>query len=144
MAEVNKEQKAEVKGEDSVMDAVQAKIDAMLAAAEEKANAIIEAAKKDAEAVKPEGAARVFFEDGNDPLEEYVTVKLFKDNGRYQDDVFVAVNGEGCSIPRGVPVMIKRKFALQLEQSDLQDFKTAKYMEAEADKFAEATKKLNL
>ena len=29
-------------------------------------------------------------------MEEKVPVRLFKDNDRYKDDVFVAVNGEGC------------------------------------------------
>ena len=35
-------------------------------------------------------------------LEEYVSVKLFRDNGRYRDDVYVAVNGQNCIIKRGV------------------------------------------
>lgn len=54
-------------------------------------------------------------------LEEYVPIRLFKDSGRYADDVFVCVNGEACQIQRGVDVQIKRKFALVLANSRTQD-----------------------
>ncbi len=63
-------------------------------------------------------------------LEEYVSVRLFKDGGRYSRDVFVAVNGEGCLIKRGENVRVKRKFVRVLEQADAQDRKTAGMMEA--------------
>ena len=49
-----------------------------------------------------------------------VTVKLFKDNGKYRDDVFVAVNGVGMIVPRGVEVQIPRKYALALANSEKQ------------------------
>ena len=62
-------------------------------------------------------------------LEEYVTVQLFKDGKDYKDDVFVAVNGENCQIRRGVPVQIKRKFALVLESSQAQDIAAQQYAE---------------
>jgi len=65
-------------------------------------------------------------------LEEYVDVELFRDNDKYKDDVFVAVGGENCLIKRGVPVRIKRKFALVLNQSRLQDMKTAALIAAES------------
>lgn len=80
----------------------------------------------------------------NDEGEEYVTVKLFKDNDKYSDDVFVAVNGEGCNIPRGIPQKIKRKFARQLEKSDLQDAKTAQYMTEKENEFVAESKARNL
>lgn len=69
---------------------------------------------------------------------EYVEVKLFKDNNKYSDDVFVSVNGETCLIKRGERVKIKRKFAEVLDASDLQDYETAKLIERETsgDKFA--------
>ena len=54
-----------------------------------------------------------------DPMEERVPVKLFRDNDRYKDDVFVCVNGERILIKRGETVYIKRKFAEVLEQSQL-------------------------
>ena len=66
--------------------------------------------------------------------EEYVEVKLFKDNEKYTDDVYVAVGGENCLIKRGVPVKIKRKFYLALCQSDEQDLKAAKLMEEQSEK----------
>ncbi len=49
-----------------------------------------------------------------------VTVKLFKDNGKYKDDVFVAVNGVGMIVPRGVEVKIPRKYAIALANSEKQ------------------------
>ncbi|MBE6547741.1 MAG: hypothetical protein E7667_02520 [Ruminococcaceae bacterium] len=61
-------------------------------------------------------------------LEEYVDVKLFRDSDRYCDDVYVAVNGQNCIIKRGEWVKIKRKFALVLDQSEIQDIKTGEYI----------------
>ena len=68
-------------------------------------------------------------------LEEYVAVKLFRDNDRYKDDVYVAVNGHNCIIRRGEWVRIKRKFALVLDQSEIQDMQTAEMLEAEQNRF---------
>ena len=58
---------------------------------------------------------------------ELVTVKLFKDNGRYKDDVFVAVNGVGMIVPRGVEVKIPRKYAEALQNSELQSSFAVEY-----------------
>lgn len=77
-------------------------------------------------------------------LNELVEVKLFKDNGKYKDDVFVAVNGENCVIKRGERVKIKRKFALVLENSDRQDYETSKLIEQKSAEFADETAKRNL
>ena len=68
--------------------------------------------------------------------DELVPVKLFKDNGKYKDDVFVAVNGETCAIKRGEKVMIKRKFAEVLDLSDMQDYETSQLMEQKEKEFA--------
>ena len=73
-------------------------------------------------------------------LNEYVAVKLFRDNDRYKDDVYVAVNGHNCVIKRGEWVKIKRKFAMVLDQSEIQDMQTAEYLEAEQARFREAEK----
>ena len=70
-----------------------------------------------------------------DYLEELVSVKLFRDGGRYRDDVYVAVNGQNCIIKRGEWVQIKRKFALVLDASEIQDMKTAEMMEAEQKRY---------
>ena len=71
-------------------------------------------------------------------LNEYISVKLFKDNDRYKDDVYVAVNGQNCVIKRGEWVRIKRKFALVLDSSEIQDMKTAEFIEREQRRFSEA------
>ena len=69
--------------------------------------------------------------------EEYVEVKLFKDNEKYTDDVYVAVGSQNCIIKRGIPVKIKRKFYLALMQQEEQDIKAARLME-ESEKGIEA------
>ena len=71
-------------------------------------------------------------------LNEPVAVKLFRDNDRYKDDVYVAVNGQNCVIKRGEWVKIKRKFAIVLDQSEIQDMKTAEMLETEQNRFREA------
>lgn len=68
-------------------------------------------------------------------LNEYISVKLFKDNDRYKDDVYVAVNGQNCIIKRGEWVRVKRKFALVLDASEIQDMRTAELIEREQKRF---------
>ena len=75
-------------------------------------------------------------------LEELVSIKLFRDGGRYRDSVYVAVNGQNCIIKRGEWVKVKRKFALVLDASEIQDMKTAQMIEAEEQKFKRAEAKL--
>ena len=118
--------KTSTKSEVLSMEEVQKKIDEMLKAAEEKARNIANGTAKNSlsEAEMAEIARG----------EEYVDVKLFKDNDKYQDDVYVAVGNQNCIIKRGVPVRIKRKFYLALQQSDEQDFKTAQLIERESEK----------
>ena len=53
--------------------------------------------------------------------DELVDIRLFKDNGKYADDVFVAVNGVGMIVPRGKDVKIPRKYAIALKNSEAQD-----------------------
>ena len=62
-----------------------------------------------------------------DYYNELVSVKLFKDNNKYKDDVFVAVNGVGMIVPRGVEVKIPRKYALALENSEKQSSFSVEY-----------------
>ena len=82
---------------------------------------------------------------GPDPwLEEYVSVQLFKDGKDYKDDVYVSVNGENCRIQRGVPVKIKRKFALVLEQSQAQDIHAAEFAEARQSEYNQQVKRYNI
>ena len=101
-------------------------------AEKEAENAILRGEKKLAEE-KARAAAREY----EDYLNEYISVKLFKDNDRYKDDVYVAVNGQNCIIKRGEWVKIKRKFALVLDASEIQDMKTAEFIEREQKKFTD-------
>ena len=71
-------------------------------------------------------------------LNEYISVKLFKDNDRYKDDVYVAVNGQNCIIKRGEWVKVKRKFALVLDASEIQDMRTAEFIEREQKRFSDS------
>ena len=76
--------------------------------------------------------------------EELVSVRLFKDNDKYKDDVFVAVNGERVQIRRGETVLIKRKFADVLEQSLKQDTATANMIERESSDYEKKAAALNI
>lgn len=118
------------------------KIAELMAAAEERANAVIEKAEKAAEEIvkKTTKATDKTSTDEenkkiNDELEEYTVVQLFKGDGKYADDVFLAVNGENCVVKRGYPVKIKKKFALILEQSYQQDIMANEYMSQKQDEF---------
>lgn len=110
---------------------IQAQVQAILEQAKEEAKKIVEEARaatkgEMSEEEKAERKAREAY------LNELVEVRLFKDNNKYKDDVFVSVNGENCVIKRGERVKIKRKFALVLEQSDMQDYATSKLIEKAA------------
>ena len=111
--------------------AIKAEYEQMLAEKEAE-NAILRGERRLA-AEKAKEAAREYEEY----LNEYISVKLFKDNDRYRDDVYVAVNGQNCIIKRGEWVKIKRKFALVLDASEIQDMKTAEFIEREQRRFAE-------
>ena len=74
--------------------------------------------------------------------EEEVEIKLFKDNGKYKDDVFVGCNGENCVIQRGVKVKIKRKFAEILDHSEHQDYETSQLIEQKSGEWAKASAEL--
>lgn len=51
-------------------------------------------------------------------LEEKVPLMLFRDGKDYRDDVFVAVNGVRMQIKRGERVMVPRKIAMVIEESN--------------------------
>ena len=93
--------------------------------------ALLRASKQAEEDKKSEAAKRY-----EEYLNEYISVKLFKDNDRYKDDVYIAVNGQNCIIKRGEWVKIKRKHALVLDVSEIQDLKTAVFIESEENRFA--------
>lgn len=114
---------------------IEAMKEEMLAAAREEAARIVADAKATAsgELTEEQKKAR---EKEEAYYNELVEVKLFKDNNKYKDDVFVSVNGENCVIKRGEKVKIKRKFAEVLDNSDLQDYETSKLIEKKSSEFA--------
>lgn len=109
------------------LSAVQAEIAAMLAEAKAEAAKIVEDAKKAVKA--PAGMTPEELEAHLAYMNEEVEIKLFKDNDKYKDPVFVSCNGETIAIERGVRVKVKRKFAEILDNSDKQDYEAARYAE---------------
>ena len=76
-------------------------------------------------------------------MEELVPFYAFKDNDKYKDDIFVAVNGETCQIQRGKQVMIKRKFYNVLKRGQAQDTKAADLMAEQNSRYKNAAGHLN-
>lgn len=105
---------------------------AIVAEAEAKAKETMDAASKAA----PQGAKA----KGSN----LVPIRLFKDNDKYKDDVFVAVNGHSFQIRRGETVMVPDYVAEVLEQSMAQDNATANLIERESSAYAAEAKARNL
>lgn len=79
-----------------------------------------------------------------DPGEEFVPIRLFRDNDKYKDDVFVAVNGESVQIKRGENVSVKRKFADVLAQSEMQDMATSRMMDQKSAEYEKEAASLRI
>ena len=75
---------------------------------------------------------------------DLVPIRLFKDNDKYKDDVFVAVNGRSFQIKRGETVMVPDYVAAVLEQSMAQDMATANLIEKESSRYEAEAKLRNL
>ena len=114
---------------------VSAIVEEMLAKAKEEAAKIVAEAKAAANGEMSEEHKKFLAED-KARGEELVEVKLFKDNNKYKDDVFVQVNGENCVIKRGEKVMVKRKFREVLDNSDMQDYETSMLIERKSSEAA--------
>lgn len=117
---------------------VQKQIADMLAAAKLEADRIIDEARKasGSKAVSADRAAELAADKARG--EELVDIKLFKDSGKYKDDVFVGCNGETIAIKRGERVKIKRKFAEILDNSEHQDYETAQMIEQKSGEWAKS------
>ena len=126
------------------LEMIKAQIAKMIEDAKAEAEAIITNAKEQAKDIA----------DGKNPMseearkaEEYwneeVEIQLFKDSGKYKDDVYVAVNGKNCLIQRGKPVKVKRKFAEVLRQSLEQDNETADMIKELESEYEKRTRELN-
>ncbi len=63
----------------------------------------------------------------------------FKDNDKYKDDIFVAINGKALKIKRGVKVKIPKAYAEVLRQSQEQDTATADLIEREGEAYNAAS-----
>lgn len=107
----------------------------MLANAKAEAEKIVADARASVSGEKTEEQKKAE-EEYKERMNELVPVKLFKDNHKYKDDVYVSVNGENCCIQRGREVMIKRKFKEVLDNSDLQDYETSLLIEKKTSEFA--------
>jgi hypothetical protein len=130
--------KPDAKANDSINIAdVSKQIEEMLEKARKEADRIIANAKKTAsgEMSEEEKKARA---ESEAYWNELVEVKLFKDNNKYKDAVFVAHNGDNCVIRRGEKVKVKRKFAHILDLSDMQDYETSKLIEKKSSEFAKS------
>ena len=107
-----------------------AKAEAAAIVAQAKAKETLEAAKETAPAApKPN---------------DLVPIRLFKDNDKYKDDVFVAVNGRSFQIKRGETVQVPAYVAEVLEQSMAQDNATANLIERESSAYAAEAKARNI
>ena len=127
----------ETKSESINLADVTSQVEAMLAKAREEAAKIVADAKASVNGELTEEQKKA-----NEKRKAYwnepVKVKLFKDNNKYKDDVFVAVNGENCVIKRGLEVEVKRKFADVLDKSDFQDYETSMLIEKKSSEFAKS------
>ena len=126
------------------MSTVQEQLAAILAEAKAESAKLVESAKAEAAKIVEEAKNAVKAPGGMTAEElaahlaymnEEVEVKLFKDNGKYKDPVFVGCNGETIAIERGARVKIKRKFAEILDNSEHQDYETALLVERKSAEF---------
>lgn len=62
-------------------------------------------------------------------MKQPVTIKLFKDNGKYRDDVYVSVNEKSFLIKRGEEVTVPRFIEEVLKNSLSQDEYVASLVE---------------
>lgn len=76
------------------------------------------------------------------PGGEYVTVKLFWDGEKYKDDVPIGINGKFILIKRGIPVKIRKDYALVLEQSLSQDDLTKALIMGYSDEYDKMVREL--
>ncbi len=126
------------------LEAVKAEITKMIEEAKAQAKAILDTAKEQAKEVA--SGKPVMSEEAKQAeayWNEEVEIQLFKDSGKYKDDVYVAVNGENCLIQRGKPVKVKRKFAETLRRSLEQDNETADMIRELESDYESRSDKLN-
>jgi len=79
---------------------------------------------------------------GNQYMNELVEIQLFKDNERYKEPLYVAVNGKAWLIQRGVPVKVPRYVAEVIDSADRQTTFAANYSEEQENKFENESRRL--
>ena len=134
------------KKQEVTMEELRAQLMEMMEETRTQAAALIESARAEAarivaeakDAVLPAGMTAEEKAAYDAYMNEEVEVKLFKDNDRYRDPVFVGCNGETIAIQRGVRVKIRRKFAEILDNSDKQDYETGLLIRRKCAEFAGA------
>lgn len=110
-----------------------------------EAEDIIAKAKAEAAAIVAEAQAKAKETAPAAPKpNDLVPIRLFKDNDKYKDDVFVAVNGRSFQIKRGETVQVPAYVAEVLEQSMAQDNATANLIERESSAYAAEAKARNI
>lgn len=90
-----------------------------------EAERIVAEAKAQAEQILAEAKAKAEADDAEAAKDDLTPIFLFKDNNKYKDDVFVAINGKRWQIKRGETVMVPAYVAEVLQQSMKQDMATA-------------------
>lgn len=73
-----------------------------------------------------------------------VKIKLFKDNGKYRDPLFVSVNNYRAAIPRGVEVSIPYYVYKHIQEMSAQDEATAEMISIKSGEFEAKSKSLGL
>lgn len=122
----------EKKAPDIDVEAIKAEIVAQaVAEAQAKARKIVEDAKAEVKAMTDNGDEKPHQETEEEKAywNEKVPIRLFKDSGKYSDDVTVIHNGKAWLIKRGEKVEVPRKVAMILEQSSIQIGEAAGVME---------------
>lgn len=72
---------------------------------------------------------------------EMVTIRLFKDTGKYTNDLYVNVNDHNYIIKRGVEVQVPRYIADVIANSEKQDRNTAMMIERANSEYDSALQK---
>lgn len=73
-----------------------------------------------------------------------VKVKLFRDNGKYRDPLFVSVNNYRAAIPRGIEVAIPYYVYKHIQEMSAQDEATAQLIAMQSGEFEAKTKSMGL
>lgn len=78
-----------------------------------------------------------------DKKPELVPIELFKDNGKYKDDVTVGLNGKLWRIKRGEVVYVPKEVREILDHSKVQDTHTSIMISDLENEFLAKEKELN-